>query len=455
MPKTKHNVIRLIALATLLPLLGLGCKNADTINPALIKPVTLKYWQVFDEPSDFTEIIARFKQLHPNITIQIKKLRFDEYQNAIIRALAEGNGPDIISIQTTWLREYKDILQSAPASVAIPTAVLDGKNVVQIMQTVTLPRVQDIKNQYVETVANDVVLDNQIYGIPYSVDTLALFYNKQLLNQANIPFAPAIWTDFNTSVKKLTKQNSAGVIVQSGAALGGSRNINRAPDIVAALMMQNGTAMTSNNDTEATFHLIPQTVKSKDIYPGRDALRFYADFASPAKEVYAWNETFPESLTAFANQQTAFFFGYSYHIPLIRSLSPGLSFGIAPVPQISETGPQVNFANYWMEAVTKQSKNPKEAWAFIQFASEPQNIALFLANAHKPAALRALIADQRKDEELGAFANQLLTAKTWYHGDNVAAMEETFRRMIEQVVGGEKTPDEAIAEAAKAVNATY
>ena len=455
MLKTKNKIIKLFAIITILPLIGLGCKGGGTISQESLTPVTLEYWRVFDEPSNLSEINTNFKTLYPNITVNIKKVRYEEFKDKFILALAEGAGPDIVSIHTTWLKEYQKYLSKMPEAVTMPTAYLDGKEIRIKLQTTRMPSSRDIYNNFIDTVSKDVIIGSDVYGLPLGVDTLVLYYNRAMLNQVNIPFPPATWTEFKDQVKLLTIQNSNGKIVQSGTSLGGSRNINRAPDVLATLMMQNGTQMTSQGSV--TFNQMPVNAQNEEdqIMPGRDALRFYTDFASPAKEIYTWNEDMPEALDAFANQQVAFFFGYSYHLPLIRSLGADIDLGITKLPQINTDASQTNTANYWMESVTNQSAHKNEAWAFINFATSEQNVTSFLSSANKPTALRALISSQIANQDMAPFANQLLTAKTWYHGRDALAMEEAMRVMIEDVVKGTKLPTEAINEAVTSINLTY
>ena len=446
---------KLIALLIILPLLGLGCKAGGPggSSGSSLTPVTLKYWRVFDEPSDFTDVIAQFKRTYPHISVQVKKMRLDEYESALVRALAEGNGPDIISIHTTWLKQYQKLIDPMPQSVTLAATLFDGKKTYTSLQTTKMPTLVDLRNNYIDTVSEDAIIGSSIYGLPLGADTLAIYYNRQMLNQAGIVSPARTWEELKDQIKLLTLQDSTGQFVQSGAALGGAYNINRAPDILSALMMQNGAEMTRAN--KVSFNQVPAGISDDSIVPGRDALRFYTDFASPAKEVYTWNEDMPESLNAFANQQSAYFFGYSYHLPLIRSLAGSIDLGIAKLPQISATGKQVNIANYWLEAVTKGSPNKSEAWGFIQFASSQAGAASYLTAAQKPTALRALISSQRSNEELKPFADQLLTAKTWYHGNDASGMENVMRIMISQVIDGSSTAEEAINEAAKQINLAY
>ena len=117
------------------------------------------------------------------------------------------------------------------------------------------------------------------------------------------------------------------------------------------------------------------------------------------------------------------FFGYAYHLPLMRVAAPKLDSAISPVPQI-EGGRQVNFGNYWLMAVSKDSKR-RYAWDFIQFVTsdDEENTKCFWEASRKPPALRSLIASQLEDEDLSAFAGQVLTAKTWYRGCRCSAAE--------------------------------
>ena len=140
-------------------------------------------------------------------------------------------------------------------------------------------------------------------------------------------------------------------------------------------MTQNGTRMTSDSGYP-TFHLIPPG-SNLPLPPGEQALQFYTDFAQSTKEVYTWNATLPESLDAFVRGQTAFFFGYAYHLPFIRARAPKLNLNIVSVPQVNTQLP-VNFASFWVETVSKKTAHPNEAWDFILFAGNAKNVVNYL-----------------------------------------------------------------------------
>jgi len=69
-------------------------------------------------------------------------------------------------------------------------------------------------------------------ALPLSLDTLAMIYNKDLLDSAGIAVLPKNWNDFDGDVARLRSVNAQGQIVQAGAAIGGSAaSIANAADI--------------------------------------------------------------------------------------------------------------------------------------------------------------------------------------------------------------------------------
>jgi multiple sugar transport system substrate-binding protein len=317
--------------------------------------------------------------------------------------------------------------------------------------------VGQVRDMFVDVVGRDVILeDNKIYGLPLSVDTLAMFYNKDLLNNAGISEPPKYWNrEFLQSVKKLTKQDPKRGLIQSGVAMGGSTNIERFTDIISLLMIQNGATMIDENG-KTSFHLIPSFARESGYNPGLEALRFYTDFANPTKESYSWNSEMNNSLEMFISGNLALMFGYAYHIPAIKAAAPKLNFSVTKFPQIEGSPPtNINFANYWVETVSKKSQNKNEAWDFIQFITQADQAKIYLEKAQKPTALRSLVQSQRTDDTIGVFADQVLTAKSWYRGNNVTAAENAFTEMVEAVFNNtEENIDKIIINGAARVQQT-
>ncbi len=430
-------IVILCLITTFILTSGFGCKIASKQTTEATQPITLVYWRVFDDADAFQEIINKYKALHPFVSIEYHKFRYDEYENALLNAFAEDRGPDIFSIQNTWLEKYQSKLAPLAETITMAYPVVQGtikKEVVMQLKTTKSLTVQQLKDNFVDVVSHDVLLDGKIYGLPLALDTLALYYNKDLFNNAGISQLPAYWNkDFIVAVKKLTKQDPKKGLTQAGIALGGSTNINRFSDILSVLMMQNGAVIMDDNG-KITFNIPPAFAQNTNYNPGLEALRFYTEFANPGKESYTWNSALPNSLDMFISGNLAMMLGYSYDLDTIKAQAPKLNFSVAKLPQIEGNPPtNINFANYWVEVVSKKSAHVDVAWDFVQFMTQAEQAKTYLAKAKHPTALRALVDEQKQDDEIGVFTAEVLTAKSWYLGKNEAAAESAFKEMIDAV----------------------
>ncbi len=458
MPK---KLLSLFLLLVFVVTMGAGCSSKKATQKNLER-VTLNYWRVWDGEDNFKPLIEAYNKSQPNVLINYRKLSYEEYEAALLDAWAEDRGPDIFSIQNTWVRKYETKIAPMPESITMVRPALKGtfkKEVVGEVQTKKSISISEIKQNFVDTVAPDVIISiggkEKVYGLPLFIDTLAMYYNKDLLNNAGIPELSVYWNqDFQQQVKKLTKQDVRGELIQSGVALGGSKNIERSSDILSALMMQNGAVMMEGNSV--TFNRIPNAFRGREGYnPGIDAIRFYSDFANPAKEVYSWNSTLDNSLQHFINGKLAIFFGYAYHLPMIQSQAPKLNFGISKFPQIEGNPTEANTANYWVETVSAKTKHPNEAWDFVQFmTTKPEQAKKYLESVKKPAALRTLLKDQLADDTLKVFASQILTAKNWYRGKDVISAEGALNEMIDSVVANSEEIEKIVTLAVSRVQQT-
>ncbi len=452
---------KLSIIALSLVLIGAGCFGGGNASPA-DEQIVLRYWRVFEGEDDFRDIIAAYEARHPNVQIEYRKLLFEEYEEELIRALAEDRGPDIFTIQNTKIGEFANLIDPMPSQVTVSEQQVRGtlrREVVFVNQTKPTLNMRQLGDRYVDQVIDDVVIPVQtqegtvdvVAGLPLSLDTLALYYNKDLLGAAGIPTPPETWTDFQNQVVELTSFDSTGEVDQSGAALGTAYNVERAADLLSVIMMQAGVQMVDDRGRVDLTNTI-NTEAGRNI-PALDALSFYTDFANPVKEVYTWTEDSPNSFEAFANGQTAFFFGYAYHNPLIRTSAPRLNYEVTHLPQIAGSK-QVHFANYWIEVVASNSRYSDWAWDFLLFATSEEQVASFLAKAEKPTAHPKLIGSQLDDEVLGVFAEQVLLADGWYMGEDWDRAEAAILELIDAYLDVED-PEDALDLAERKISQTY
>ncbi len=466
--KQKIRIMSLFLLVVMFTTIGLSCsKQGET---GALTPVKLVFWTVHDTREAYNEIINDYRALHPNVSIEFKQLKPEEYKDELIKSFALDQGPDIFSLHNTWVNEYLNLLEPMPASVNLPFKIVTGtvkqeERIVIQQQKMYTPK--QIETMFGDTVSRDVVWryndgtendpkwNYRVFGLPLSLDTLALYYNKDILNNAKIPLPAQYWTELESQIEKIRRVDNNNNILLAGIPLGTSTNIERSFDILSLLMMQLKAEMVDEAGN-VNFHRIPRELAGQPEItkaPAINALEFYASFADPILKSYTWNNKMDNSLKAFIDGKSAYFLGYAYHRPIIVSQAPKLNFDIAPMLQV-QGYEELNYANYWVHSVSNKSKNKNYAWDFIRFMTEQKQAEKYLEKTQKPTALRSLYDKQLENDAVAVFVEQTLTAKSWYRGKNQPATEKIFQEMIDSLQTGEFTSRQVIDLAVQKVQQT-
>lgn len=413
---------KIVLLIATVALVAAGCGKKAS-GPS--GPVVLKVWEPFVDSGALQPLFTAYQAKHPNVQFEFTKKNIDSYESDLLNALAAGNGPDIFSINNTWLPKYIDKINPAPD------------------KTFTFKEYQDT---FVDVMVQNFTKDQKVYGTAMTVDSLALYYNKDILGTAGIATPPKTWDELANDVRKISRQDQTGYFTRSGVAMGTNANVNRASDILYLLMLQNGVQPWSADGQSPTFN---QGVRKNgnSLSAGADALDFYTSFANPNSANYTWNERSDYSIDSFANGRSAMLYSYGYARDLIVAKSPNLNFGVAPVPQANLDDPAVNYSNYFGEVVNKQSKNSDYAWDFLKFATSKDNLDKYYAAIKQPSSRRDLIELQIQDPKIGVFAHANLTSKAFYNPDEMK-QDDIFSKMIDNVILRGMKPEDALSQAA-------
>lgn len=428
--KKINKILRPVSLFLLFSFLAVGCNSGTPQGPTQNNDyVTIKIWKPFTASDELQNFFADYQAKHPKVRIEYTKKNIENYESDLLDALASGTGPDIFSISNSWLPKYLDKTQPAPSKVFT---------------------YNEYKDTFLDVITGDFTKDTKIYGTAFDVDTLALYYNKDILGSSGFATPPKTWEEMGRQVRNITKQDSRGYFSVSGVSMGTTSNVNRAQDILYLLMLQQGVQAWSSDLSRPTF--AQQVEKNgKQRFPGALALSFYTSFANPNSPNYTWNAQSDYSLDAFANGRTAFMYGYAYNRSTIVSKSPNLNFDVAPVPQVTLDEPRVNFANYFGEVVSKQSKNADIAWDFLKFATSKDNLDKYYKTYKYPSSRKDLVEAQTQDPVLGVFSYSGLTAKNFYRPDQ-AKVDTIMLKAIDNVVLSGLKSDQAIGQAEQQVS---
>ncbi|MEK7633350.1 MAG: extracellular solute-binding protein [Patescibacteria group bacterium] len=305
------------------------------------KPVSLIYWGLWEDKEVIEPLIAAYQQKNPLVKITYQKMNPQSYREKLVsRSKTQGTTgatavekPDIFRFHNTWLPEIKDIV--AP----LPPTVMSG---------------EEFDKTFYPIHKKDLKVGNYYYGLPLEIDGLVLVYNQGLFKKAGIATVPATWDDITEIVPRLTVKDQSGQLITSGIAMGTAGNVDHFSDILGLLLLQNGGSLNKLDQEEAA-----------------GALEIFRKFSEPPQGY--WNEEMTNSTTAFIQEKVAMIIVPSWEILSIKSANPDIDIKVVPVPVVPGTA-SLSIASYWVEGVSRFSNNQLEAWKFLRFLTEKENM---------------------------------------------------------------------------------
>ena len=370
----------------------------------------ITWWGFWDE-SVVAPLIKEYEEANPGVKITYVTQSTRDYRDRLVSNLAKGAGPDIFRLHNTWVPMLSTELEPLPGSVL---------------------STQEFNATYYPVVSSDLTVSSSIYAIPLGYDALTLYVNEDLLAQAGKQ-PPVTWDEFRILARDLTTKDRDGRIIQSGAAIGRTENIDHWQEILGLMLLQNGVNPKSPTGTLAA-----------------DAVKFYTVFVL---EDEIWDETLPASTVAFANGKVAMYFGPSSRASEISRMNPNLRYKTVPLPQLRKEDPNepdVSYATYWAEGVWAKSANKEAAWDFLKFLSEPDSLETLFDNlsnnqivgeSYPRVDMRELLKDNKILSSITTLAPQ---AKSWYLADKTndgptginTQINNLFKEVIDNVVSG-------------------
>ena len=420
--------VRLVVLLLGVSLVSAGC--GGTAKPKA-KTFTLTVWGTFETTANMAPLLTAYQKVNPNATIIYKVKNYDTYEQDLIQAFASGTAPDVFEIHNDWLPKYQQYMSPAPATVI---------------------NAKQLSENFVDVVSKDFTgSDSKIYGLPISIDTLALYYNKSILGSVGIATPPQTWDQLRADSKLIAKQDSTGYFTRSGVGMGTTSNIERPEDILYLLMLQNGAVPYLSDHSSTTLDKSIQDSTGNQVYPATGAIHFYTDFSNSASPYYTWNGRSNYVSDAFANGQLGFMYGYEYERDIIASKAPNLNYGIAQVPQPNLSQNPVDFASYWGFGVSKQSKDTADSWSFINAITQKTTLEAYYAGNPLPSPRRDIIQEQENDPNIGVFAYEALNAKSLWKKDTQKT-DKIFTNLIDNVSIHGMTIQDALSNTVQQLN---
>lgn len=419
--KTNYIKLTLISILIVLSLILAACGGAPATpaQPAAEKPaaeapatqapaaeapaagtVEIRYalWDSAQQPA-YEACAAEFTKANPNITIKVEQSGWDDYWSAIQTGMVAGNAPDVF---TNHLAKYPEF--------AAKGQIVDIQPMVDRDKAPT-----DI---YIGDLAQLWTRDGKRYGLPKDWDTIAVFYNQKMFEDAGVdPAVMKNWT-WNPQDGGTFEETIAKLTLDENGNNGLSPNFDKTKVKQYGFIHQGQGG--GKGQTQWSFLAVSTGFKFQDEIWGT---KFYYDDPRFAQTL-TWYKglmdkgfapTYPDVSSLggdamFMGGKGAMTTTGSWMISnIVKNSNFKVGFGLLPV------GPEgrKSMFNGLADSIFVGTKHPEEAWQWVKFMGSPQcqNIVgdyAVVFPAIQSGVDKALAAHQKNGLDVSAFTAEAM-----------------------------------------------
>lgn len=160
------------------------------------QPIELEWWLWDEAGGTFQAFADQYKEIHPNVDINIVAHPWDDYWTSLPLALSDGSGPPIFNIHNSY-----------------------HENLIPYLEPYDIP-VEELAADYAGVEGH--VINGEVHYIDFGLMTGLVFYNTAMWEEAGLTEAdiPTTWEEFAEVAEQLTKREG-DKLVQAGFSYNG------------------------------------------------------------------------------------------------------------------------------------------------------------------------------------------------------------------------------------------
>ncbi|CAN0656710.1 putative binding protein BRA0748/BS1330_II0741 (plasmid) [Nitratireductor aquimarinus] len=301
-------------------LAAMGWAHAETVR------VTVAEYSSKTGPY-FEEAAKAFEEANPGSEIQVEVVPWDVLLQKLTTDISGGANADLSIIGTRWLIDFVDQGIAAP---------LDDY------------MTQDFKDRFFPVFLEPSVMQEKTYGLPVAASARAMYYNKDLFEQAGITEVPDTWDELAEAAKKI------GALGDDIAGFGlQGKEIETDVYFYYAFWAYGGELVeedgTSGLDTDAGY-------KAAEMY------KSLIDSGATQPGVTSYNREDVQNL--FKQGKVGMMITAPFLSNQIKEEAPDLKYGVAAIP----AGPEGDRGTYGVTdsiIMFENSENKDLAWKFL------------------------------------------------------------------------------------------
>jgi arabinogalactan oligomer / maltooligosaccharide transport system substrate-binding protein len=328
----------------------------------------------------------------PAAETEVLRIWADEKRATALKPLAEQFAADN-GVEVKIEAIAKDIIPAfltASQAGTAPDIVVWAHDVVgQLVANGAIDPVQLADTSGFDPLAiQGMTFDGQLYGIPYSVENIALFINTDL-----VPECPATMEDLVTTGKQLAKDGKTKEILALQSGQSGD-----AYHIYPVFSSGGGSffGKTANGDPDPTN----VTVDSPESIAAGELIGSIGEKGDKALKTSIDNTN---AIPLFADQKTAFLVSGPWAVADIKAA--GVNYDICPIPMWADGGPAGPFIGVNGFYLSSGGKNKALAQEFATnfLTTNDVQVAFYKAEPRRPALISAVDQVKATDPDIEKF----------------------------------------------------
>ena len=381
--------------------------------------LSISIWDTNQEPG-INEILADFTE-ETGIKTKLTVVKWDEYWTMLEAGAQGGSLPDVFWMHSNESQRYmsNDMLLDLTDKIA-DSDLIDPAN-------------------YPEDIWGLYTYDEKYYAVPKDVDTIALWYNKAMFDEAGLAYPTADWTwdDVTEAAKKLTKEDGS----QYGLAV---RNDNNQAGYYN-LVYDNGGHIINEDKTKSGWD-DPKTIEAMEVLES-----WIKDGVMPPIETMSENG----EDVLFQSGKVAMVPQGSWMVAAYRDNEyTAENCDVVELPKSATTGRRASVYNGLGWAASANGKNTENAWKLIEYlgsekAQKKQAELGVTMSAYKGTSDAWA---NSAEFNLQAYLNMMEDMEIRPYSKSTVTWENEDNEILKSVYMGEKSMADACKEMADQMN---
>jgi multiple sugar transport system substrate-binding protein len=396
-----------------------GCRAAFAASPTPASSSThgtptVTLWTYYGDTGPAAACIQEaaddFNAAQRAYRLTIRNIPFSQFNQEVTTAVAAGVAPDLMIVDNPDNARYASAGVLADLTEKIAAW---GQG-----------------DQFLPGPRNSTIYQGRTYGIPLGSNTVVLWINTDMAKAAGLDTAhpPKTWSEFEQWAGKLTDK-ARGVY---------------------------GTAMLAKRDETGTFLFLPWILQNGggiDRLDSPESIEALAFWRKLIDEGYAprsaINDGFAEIYQQFTIGKAAMMISGTWNLSTIARDAPALHWMVATLPYTKRPASSLGGENW---AIFASSRQKDGAWEFLKYVVDPAyGTKLTDCMSYIPSrrdVLAQLAEKHANDPTMQVFLTQMESAVPRGPLPNWSAVSEIIQMAMQEALSGQKTPEQAMRDAA-------